>query len=135
MEIKLSEIKDLADAIRDLAKALGAVGAVEPAAAAAHGTGRADPHDTSAPAAADVPVSPPSAGGSSSAVPTGVPVATAPVYTLEQIARASATLRDAGRLQDLGALLAQFGVQTLQQVPADRYGEFATALRGMGAKI
>lgn len=132
MEIKLSEIKDLADAIRDLAKALGAV---EPAAAAAHGTGRVDPHDTSAPAPADVPVSAPSAGGSSSAVPTGVPVATAPVYTLEQIARASATLRDAGRLQDLGALLAQFGVQTLQQVPADRYGEFATALRGMGAKI
>lgn len=112
MEIKLSEIKDLADAIRDLAKALGAA---EPAAV--------------------VPVSSSSAGGSSSAVPTGVPVATAPVYTLEQIARASATLRDAGRLQDLGALLAQFGVQTLQQVPADRYGEFATALRGMGAKI
>ena len=132
MEIKLSEIKDLADAIRDLSKALGAV---EHATAAAHGTERVDPHDPSAAAPAPAPVAPPSSGGSSSAVPTSVPVASAPVYTLEQIARASATLRDAGRLQDLGALLAQFGVQTLQQVPADRYGEFATALRGMGAKI
>ena len=36
---------------------------------------------------------------------------------------------------DLTALLAQFGVASLGELPAVHYGAFATAIRGMGAKI
>lgn len=68
------------------------------------------------------------------------PVQTAPVaqpqtYTIEQIQTACAPLMDAGKQQALVGLLAQFGVQSLPQLPKEQYGAFATALRGLGAKI
>ncbi len=65
---------------------------------------------------------------------TSVPTA-AHVYNLEQLAVAATPLIDAGRQHELVALLAQFGVQALTQLPKERYGEFATALRQLGAKI
>jgi hypothetical protein len=40
-----------------------------------------------------------------------------------------------GRQQELIGLLQSFGVQALTQMPPNRYGEFATALRGLGAQI
>jgi len=67
--------------------------------------------------------------------PATVPTAQAPAYTLDQLAQAAAVLRDAGKLPQLQGLLQQFGIQSMQQLPPERYGEFATALRGMGAKI
>jgi len=67
--------------------------------------------------------------------PATVPTAQAPTYTLDQLAQAAAVLRDAGKLPQLQGLLQQFGIQSMQQLPPERYGEFATALRGMGAKI
>lgn len=68
------------------------------------------------------------------------PIQTAPVaqpqtYTIEQIQTACAPLMDAGKQQELIGLLAQFGVQALPQLPKEQYGAFATALRGLGAKI
>ena len=63
------------------------------------------------------------------------PVAAAPTYAMEDLARAASQLMDAGRQQDLLGLLAQFGVQALTQLPKERYGEFATSLRQMGAKL
>lgn len=68
------------------------------------------------------------------------PVQTAPVaqpqtYTIEQIQTACAPLMDAGKQQELVGLLAQFGVQSLPQLPKEQYGAFATALRGLGANI
>ena len=45
------------------------------------------------------------------------------------------TLMDAGRMNDLQALLAQFGINSLPELPESQRGAFATALRGMGAKI
>lgn len=73
-----------------------------------------------------------------SAPPVSVPTApTAPpcTYTIEQIQTACAPLMDAGKQQELIGLLSQFGVQSLPQLPKEQYGAFATALRGMGAKI
>ena len=55
-----------------------------------------------------------------------VPVS-APSYTLEQLSLAARQL--------VQQLVAQFGVQTMTQIPTDRYGDFATALRGLGARI
>lgn len=85
----------------------------------------------------------PAAPATTYAVPTAMPVnptpaapvAAAPTYAMEDLARAASQLMDAGRQQDLLGLLAQFGVQALTQLPKERYGEFATALRQMGAKL
>ena len=66
-----------------------------------------------------------------------VPVATAPTYTMEQIAKAGAELlsKDPNMRDQLMALLAQHGVQSVTELSPDQYGAYATALRGMGAKI
>lgn len=74
---------------------------------------------------------------SNSAPVTAAPVAQAPAFTLEQVSKAGADLITAqpAKMQDLMALLQQYGVQTIQALPADKLGAFATALRGMGAQI
>lgn len=72
------------------------------------------------------------------AVPAPVPQAVAPTgltYTLEQISNAAAPLMDAGRIQDLFNLLQKFGVQAVTQLKPELYGQFATELRALGAKI
>lgn len=68
-------------------------------------------------------------------VPAAVPVATAPGYTLEQLGRAGAALVDAGKRDQLIALLNNRGVQALNQLDPAQYGVFATELRGLGAQI
>jgi len=65
-----------------------------------------------------------------SSVPT-----TAPTYAMEQLAVAATQLVDAGRRGELLQLLGSFGVQALTALPKEQYGNFATALRQMGAKI
>lgn len=63
-----------------------------------------------------------------------VPV-TAQSYTPEQLAVAATQLMDSGRQPELMGLLAAFGVQALTQLPKEQYGNFATQLRAMGARI
>lgn len=63
-----------------------------------------------------------------------VPV-TAPTYTLDQIAKAGANLVDAGKMEQLLALLTKYGVQAVTQLTPDQYGAFATELRALGAQI
>ena len=63
------------------------------------------------------------------------PVAPPPAYDAEMLGRAAAPLMAQGRQQELIGLLQSFGVQALTQLPPNRYGEFATALRGLGAQI
>ena len=118
---------------------------------------------TAAPARAAVPVTTPvvpktpaPAPTVSAPVPTPTPTAAAPVaapvnaavlpagavptsehsYTLDDLSRAAITLLDSGHQQaELQQLLAQFGVAALPMLPETQYGAFATALRGLGAKI
>lgn len=66
--------------------------------------------------------------------PTSVPTAT-PNYTLDDLASASMQVMDKGGQAQLQELLAGYGVETLPQLPKEQYGNFATALRGMGAQI
>ena len=75
-----------------------------------------------------VPVTPPV----STAVPTS-----AKEYTADELAQAAIPLLDAGigGQKALMDLLARFGVQGIPQLPREQYGAFATALRGLGAKI
>lgn len=56
-------------------------------------------------------------------------------YTAEELQVAAVTLVDKGMMTQLQSLLAQFGVSALPELPAAKYGEFATALRGLGAQI
>lgn len=63
------------------------------------------------------------------------PVTTAPTYTLDQIAKAGASLVDAGKMEQLLALLAKYGVQAVTQLQPDQYGVFATELRTLGAQL
>lgn len=64
-----------------------------------------------------------------------VPVASTPSYTFDDLARAAAQLMDAGKRQQLLDLLNKFEIQSMQQLPKEGYGEFATALRQIGARI
>jgi hypothetical protein len=67
--------------------------------------------------------------------PQSVPTGGAPSYTMDQLAVAATQLMDAGRQQDLLALLASYGASSLMALPKEQYGAFATQLRGMGAKL
>lgn len=70
------------------------------------------------------------ASAAQSAVPT-----TAPSYTREDLSRAAITLMDKGQQAQLQQLVQSFGVNSLMELPPEQYGNFATALRGMGAEI
>lgn len=67
-------------------------------------------------------------------VPQGVPTS-APTYDQNQLAVAATQLVDAGRLGEVQALIATFGVPSLLELPKEKYGAFATKLRELGAKI
>ena len=64
-----------------------------------------------------------------------VPVASAPAYTLAQIMKAGASLMDAGKGEDLVALLNRYGIKAINQLPPAQYGAIATELRTLGAQI
>lgn len=66
--------------------------------------------------------------------PAQVPSA-APGYQLEDLMRAGSALTDAGKGQAVQGLLAQFGVQAAVQLPPEQYGNFAAALRSLGAQL
>lgn len=71
--------------------------------------------------------------------PVQTPVTAVPTtertYTLDELANAAMTLMDKGMQTQLQELLAGYGVEALPALPKDQYGNFATALRGMGANI
>lgn len=154
---------DLVTAATTLANAMAGVKpAANPAAMNVSGTAPTVQYGSAAPVTAQTPAPPviqttpapvvqvnPTQTGplSTSSMPTcypsntapiaAAPVAQAPAFTLEQVSKAGADLITAqpAKMQDLMALLQQYGVQTIQALPADKLGAFATALRGMGAQI
>lgn len=83
-----------------------------------------------APAPAPVPAAAPVMPQQPMAVPTAQQT-----YTMDQLAVAATQLVDAGRRNELVGLLNAFGVQALTALPKEQYGNFATQLRSMGAKI
>mgnify|MGYP006986009713 CR=1 FL=1 len=93
---------------------------------------------TPAPVATTTPAPAPAAPAQTAAPinpAPAVPVTTAPTYTLDQIAKAGASLVDAGKMEQLLALLAKYGVQAVTQLQPDQYGVFATELRTLGAQL
>ena len=91
---------------------------------------------TPAPVAAPAPApAPPVTPMPTTAAPAHAVPVTAPTYTLDQIAKAGANLVDAGKMEQLLALLTKYGVQAVTQLTPDQYGAFATELRALGAQI
>ena len=65
-----------------------------------------------------------------------VPTATVtPGYSLEQLQVAAAGLTSMGKMPQVIGILQQFGIQAMTELPKERYGEFAAALREAGAQI
>lgn len=87
------------------------------------------------PTAAPAPIVPAPTAPAANPAPVAAPTAPAREYTLDDLAVAAQGLMDAGKIQELTNLLGQFNIQSMQQLPKESYGMFATALRGMGAKI
>lgn len=92
------------------------------------------PAPVATPTPAPAPVAPAQTAAPTNPAPA-VPVTTAPTYTLDQIAKAGASLVDAGKMEQLLALLAKYGVQAVTQLQPDQYGVFATELRTLGAQL
>lgn len=67
--------------------------------------------------------------------PSPVPTAPAKKYTLDELLAATAPLMDAGKISELQALMQKFGVPSMMEIPEERYGELATALRELGAAL
>lgn len=64
-----------------------------------------------------------------------VPVAPAKEYSLDELLTATAPLIDAGKIADLQALMQKYGVASMMEIPKEKYGELATDLRALGAKL
>lgn len=151
MKIKIEVAEALISAIDKLASALNitAIPAQAPASVApANPT--AAPMPVTAPAPAPVqaastspiadptPAQPPVQMNAAMTAPTPapvVPVTAAPTYTLDQIATAGAALVNAGKMEQLLALLGKYGIQAITQLKAEQFGPFVTELRGLGAQI
>lgn len=65
-------------------------------------------------------------------VPTTV---VAQEYTYDQLAVAAAGLVNQGKQSRLLEILNSFGVSAMTEIPKERYGEFATAIKAEGAVI
>ena len=140
MTIHLTGVDTLAEAVKALTAVLASQGgaactaATAPLVAAQFAAVQAPVQSVAAPATAAVPVETPAQSAAAAAAAV-VPVAATPTYTLEQLSLAARQLVDVGGMPAVQELVAQFGVQSIAQLPQDKYGEFATALRGRGAKI
>ena len=83
-------------------------------------------------APASVPVQAPAA--TPAPVATVVPT-TVKKYTLAELQAACAPLMDMGKMAELQNLMAKYNVIALNDIPEERYGELATDLRAMGARL
>ena len=91
-------------------------------------------------AAPDLPIAPvaaPSAPITSiTPVVSAIPTAPAHAYTISELGVAGAAIAEAGKREEIIRILReQFGVEALTQLAPDKYPQFASALRALGAKI
>lgn len=100
------------------------------------------PTPAPAPGPSPAPVATAALAASQTAVPINptppvAPTAPAPSFTLEQVGKAGADLIAANpaKMPELLGLLGQFGVQAITELKPEQIGAFATALRGLGAKL
>lgn len=78
-------------------------------------------------------VAPPVAPQAPAAPATPTVPTSAPQYDFNQLATATMQLQQAG--QNIFEIFSRFGIQALNQLPKERYAEYAAVLRERGAKI
>ena len=93
------------------------------------------PYVATEPAPQVVPTAPASAPQTAPDVQSTQNVSSPTQYTLDEIATAGAGLIEAGKLNELMALLGKFGVESLVALSPDKYNEMAAELRSLGAKL
>lgn len=143
--INVPELKELSEALMQLASAMGgksaqvagvAIGQVvhEQQSAEEVPLGNASSSLQNAP----VTVPTPAASDQMPAQPVQTPITvptSEPTYTREDLSRAAMQLMDKGMQAQLMQLIQSFGVASLMELSPEHYGNFATGLRGMGAQI
>ena len=67
--------------------------------------------------------------------PVPMPTAQPQTYSVQDLGLAARPLMENGRQQELIALLAEFGVPSVAQIPEDRRADFAARLRALGGQI
>lgn len=82
-----------------------------------------------------LPVTPPPAAPVSKPAPAAVPTAAPKQYTLAEIQAACGPLMDAGKMNELAAVMQGMGVNSLMELPPEKYGELADKLRALGARL
>ncbi len=82
-----------------------------------------------------LPVTPPPAAPVSKPAPAAVPTAAPKQYTLAEIQAACGPLMDAGKMNELAAVMQGMGVNSLMELPPEKYGELAVKLRALGARL
>lgn len=151
LEAKLIiEIPGLAEALSNLATALSGAKNITYSMSAREQDAAPD-NAATAPAVPNIPVqqgspavpvkaapvqqSAPAANAPVSFPAPSVPLAEPPKYTVDQIMAAGASLMDAGKVNELLALLHSFGVQAVMDLKPEQLGAFATEMRKLGAKL
>ena len=56
-------------------------------------------------------------------------------YTQAEILAACGPLMDAGKVPELTQIIQEFGVDSMMEIPQEKYGELAVKLRALGAKL
>lgn len=124
----MNEIRITIEGLKELAEAVRALAGVKEGQPGATVSQQAQP-GTPGQAFAGVPVQQPQ-------VPVAAPTTAMPqAYTLEQLQVAAAGLTGMGKTPQLMGILQQFGIRAMTELPKERYGVFATALREAGAQI
>ena len=137
IKIVMEGIRELTEAVNRIATALSGGGQVQISAGAVLPPGMNAPLQQ-APVSPAVPITAPPVPPVPAPVPAqgGVPTTGAvQPYTLEQLQVAAAGLTSAGKMPQVMGILQAFGIQAMTELPKERYGEFAAALRGAGAQI
>ena len=147
LEVKVNVVitaPEVAGAINNLASAISSKASQEqPAPALQSQPSASTPAPANPAPMPEAPVQPAPAQLETPAVPVqqsatpiaGVPLATAPQFSIDQIMSAGAALMDAGKIDDLLNLLHSFGVQAVMDLKPEQLGAFATEMRKLGAAI
>lgn len=149
-KITIDGIRELADAINRLAAALagpkdggqaqgGSSVQAQPPIMQQPGMQPAAYNFGQAPATATAaaPMTQPPLQSTGQTIPGAVVPTTAMAqgYTIEQLQVAAAGLSSMGKMQQVVGILQRFGIQAMTELPKERYGDFAIALREAGAQI
>lgn len=125
LEIKITGLEGLADSIKLLAAAISANRVVIPKEVPEKQTEEKTQTGTVTKSDVKEPAPQPAVAVQTSTM----------TYKLDDLARAAMQLMDSGRQGELQQMLATFGVNSLPELPEEKYGAFATMLREKGAQI